>query len=83
MNDAVQFSECNAQLKEALEKNPELKNQFDAEQLTQIEKCKTPDGYTWHHDAEIGKLQLVDQKTHKETVHTGGRKIWGDGDEAR
>lgn len=82
-SDATQFGECNAQLKETLDKNPELKNQFDAEQLAQIEKGKTPDGYTWHHDAETGKLQLVDEQIHSDTRHTGGRAIWGGGQEAR
>lgn len=46
-------------------------------------KGDTPDGYTWHHDAEAGKMQLVDTETHQKTGHTGGRSIWGGGTESR
>ena len=48
-----------------------------------IEDGETPDGYTWHHDAEAGKMQLVDFETHQKTGHTGGRYIWGGGTENR
>ena len=81
--DAVQFSECNAQLKETLAKNPELKKQFTTEQLEDIALGDTPSGFTWHHDAETGKMQLVDTNIHNSTNHTGGRNIWGGGSGAR
>ena len=54
--DREQFKECNSQLKEDVAKNKELKEQFDEEQLEQINDGETPDGYTWHHDAEAGKM---------------------------
>ncbi len=82
-SDSKQFEECNKQLKEAIENNQDLREQFDAEQLEQIENGDTPDGYTWHHDAEAGKMQLVDTETHQKTGHTGGRVIWGGGNENR
>lgn len=82
-SDQKQFQICNNQLKEAVEKNPELRAQFDEEQLDQIENGDTPDGYTWHHDAEVGKMQLVDTELHQKTGHTGGRAIWGGGTEYR
>jgi len=81
--DRIQFKECNAQLKEEIGKNQELRNKFDDEQLEQIEDCDTPDGYTWHHDADVGKMQLVDTETHQKTGHTGGRAIWGGGTDNR
>lgn len=81
--DREQFKECNAQLKEAVEKDPELREKFDEEQLEQIENGDTPDGYTWHHDVDVGKMQLVDTETHQKTGHTGGRSIWGGGSENR
>ena len=81
--DAEQFSECNKQLKDAVQKDPELKARFTNEQLEQIMNDDTPDGYTWHHDAEKGKVQLVDSKIHAETGHTGGKVIWGGGNENR
>lgn len=81
--DREQFKECNAQLKEAVENDPELREKFDEEQLEQIENGDTPDGYTWHHDVDVGKMQLVDTETHQKTAHTGGRAIWGGGSDNR
>ena len=81
--DNKQFEECNKQLKEAVQNDPELRKKFTPEQLEQIENGDTPDGYTWHHDATPGKIQLVDTETHTATGHTGGRNVWGGGTEAR
>ena len=81
--DLEQFKECNANLKEAIHNDESLKEKFTDEQLEQIENGDTPDGYTWHHDAEVGKMQLVDTETHQKTGHTGGRAIWGGGSDAR
>lgn len=81
--DREQFSECNKQLKDGLAKDPELRNKFTDDQLEQIENGDTPDGYTWHHDADVGKMQLVDTETHQKTGHTGGRSIWGGGTDNR
>lgn len=81
--DREQFKECNKQLKEAVDKDPELRAKFTDEQLEQIANGDTPDGYTWHHDAETGKMQLVDSETHAKTGHTGGQNFWGGGSENR
>ena len=82
-SDKEQITECNKQLKDAVENDPDLKEQFTDEQLEQIMDGETPDGYTWHHDAEKGKMQLVDSETHARTGHTGGRVIWGGGQSNR
>jgi hypothetical protein len=82
-SDAKQFAECNKQLKEAIEKDPELAKKFTPEQLEQIKNGDTPDGYTWHHTEEAGKIQLVDSEIHEKTHHTGGRAIWGGGEKCR
>lgn len=81
--DREQFKECNSQLKEDIFNNKDLRDQFDDEQIEQIENGDTPDGYTWHHDADVGKMQLVDTEKHQKTGHTGGRTIWGGGNENR
>jgi hypothetical protein len=81
--DAKQFKECNRQLKEAVEKDPEFAKKFTPEQLEQIKNGDTPDGYVWHHNEETGKMQLVDAETHAKTAHTGGKAIWGGGQEKR
>lgn len=82
-SDKEQFAECNKQLKEAVEKDPELAKKFTPEQLEQIKNGDTPDGYTWHHNEEKGKMQLVDSDIHAKTGHTGGKTIWGGGNENR
>lgn len=82
-SDEEQFKECNKQLKEAVEKAPELAKKFTPEQLEQIKNGDTPDGYTWHHNEERGKMQLVDSDVHAKTGHTGGKTIWGGGNENR
>lgn len=78
-----QFKECNEQLKNAIEKGETLKNKFTPEQIEDIMNGDTPEGYTWHHDAEVGKMQLVETKLHDRTqggvAHTGGKSLWGGG----
>lgn len=73
--------ECNAALKAAIEKNPELKSKFTEEQLKDIEEGRTPTGYVWHHNEEPGKMQLVKREDHDRTLggaaHTGGNSLWG------
>lgn len=85
--DRVQFRECNRQLAQVIEKSPELSKLFSEEQHEQIKDGiydgTAPDGYVWHHDAEAGKLQLVDFETHSHTGHTGGRSLWGGGSNSR
>ncbi len=85
--DRVQFRECNRQLLKEIESNPGLKEKFSEEQLEQIRDGvydgTAPDGFVWHHDAEVGKLQLVDFETHSHTGHTGGRSLWGGGSDNR
>jgi len=82
-SDKDQFSESNGQLKKAVEKDPDLAKKFTPEQLEQIKNGDTPDGYTWHHNEETGKMQLVNSETHAKTGHTGGKSIWGGGTENR
>jgi hypothetical protein len=81
--DKEQFCECNKQLYEAIQENPELAKKFTPEQIEQIKDGITnggaPDGYTWHHDAQVGKMQLVDSDIHAASGHTGGNAFWGGG----
>jgi hypothetical protein len=37
---------------------------------------ETPKGYTWHHHQDYGRMQLVPEKVHLETGHTGGFSLW-------
>lgn len=81
--DKEQFDYCNQKLKDAIQKNPKLRQQFTERQIAQIEGGHTPSGYLWHHNEERGKMQLVDAREHQGTSHTGGRAIWGGGKDAR
>ena len=80
-SNSKQFSECNKKLKEAIENDPELKAQFTDEQLEDIANGDTPRGYTWHHNEEPGKMQLVKTEDHDQCIggapHTGGNSLWG------
>lgn len=82
-SDKVQFAECNRQLKDAIGGDPDVAKKFSTEQLEQVRNGDTPDGYTWHHNEECGKMQLVKSDAHAQTGHTGGRSIWGGGSEFR
>jgi len=78
-----QFQECNQQLKDAINKDVELRKKFTEEQTEDIMDGKNPEEYTWHHDVDTGKMQLVETKIHDKTqggaAHIGGKSIWGGG----
>ena len=80
-SNTKQFSEANKALKTEIENNPELEKQFTKEQLEDIKNGDTPRGYTWHHNEEPGKMQLVKTSDHDRTIggaaHTGGNSLWG------
>ena len=60
-----------------------MAKQFSKEQLEQIKNGDTPDEYFWHHDATPEKIQLVDFEIHANIGHTGGRTVWGGGNDYR
>lgn len=72
-----------AHLNEAISKDPILKSKFNDAQLEQIANGENPDGFTWHHNEGVGKMQLVDFGAHGKSSHTGGRAMWGGGQDAR
>ena len=80
-SNSKQFKECNSQLKDRVENDPEFRERFTDEQIEDIMNGDTPEGYTWHHDAEKGKMQLVETSKHDRTqggaAHTGGKALWG------
>lgn len=82
-SDANHFLYANQSLSDAIAQDPSLGHQFTAQHLNQINMGITPDGYTWHHHEQAGKLQLVDEEIHAQSGHSGGRAIWGGGEEAR
>lgn len=82
-SDSMQFEAANSVLAQRIEENQDLRSQFSPMQLGQITQGETPDGYVWHHHETPGRLELVDESTHANTGHTGGRFIWGGGSEYR
>ena len=82
-NDYQHFKYCNEQLSQAYENGSLNIEQFTDRQLEQIRNGDKPEGYTWHHHEEPGRMQLVDSEIHAKTPHTGGRSLWGGGGEAR
>lgn len=82
-NDNAHFFYANHSLAEYINQNPEFASHFSNSQIEQIYSNQTPDGYTWHHSEEPGKLELVNSEIHEKTAHTGGREIWGGGMENR
>lgn len=57
----------------------QLEQVFDAGQIEDILNGIIPEGYIWHHNETEGLMQLVDEKIHAATAHTGGMVIWGIG----
>ena len=39
----------------------------------------SPDGKTWHHHKDKGRMQLLDREIHATFKHKGGKSIWGTG----
>ena len=83
--DDVHFEVANDTLYQAIIENPDLANElgFSQAEVQGLANGQTPEGYTWHHNEEPGLLQLVDEESHAQTAHTGGRAIWGGGSENR
>lgn len=81
--DSKQFEYANKELAAQIEKNPAMAEKFTPRQLEYIKNGRTPEGYTWHHHEDSGKLQLVETSVHQQTSHKGGRSIWGGGKEYR
>jgi len=84
-SDVVHFNIANDTLHQAIQTNPSLAQELGLSQseISALANGQTPEGYTWHHHEEPGVLQLVDEETHAQTAHTGGRTIWGGGSEYR
>jgi len=83
-SDNEQFKYCTEKLKQRIERDPGFAKEFTPRQLEQI-KSGSPviSGLTWHHNEIPGKMQLVNTEEHAKTGHTGGRSIWGGGQDCR
>ena len=69
---------CNEELCRDVTENPEAyRDVFTDRQMEQIRSHETPEGYTWHHHQEVGRMQLVDSRIHEANRHDGGFVLWG------
>lgn len=84
-SDNVHFGVANDTLYNAISNDPNISSELGLSQfdVQALENGQTPEGFTWHHNEEPGILQLVDDETHAQTAHTGGRAIWGGGSQYR
>lgn len=84
-SDLTHIQAANLRLYGQLMDNPLLAGQIglDPGQVAALEYPVAPEGYTWHHHEDPGRLQLVDQELHAQSAHIGGRVIWGGGAEYR
>ena len=84
-SDAVHFDMANDTLYQAIQEDPSVAHEIGLShsEVQALANGQTPEGYTWHHHEEPGVIQLVDEETHAQTAHTGGRAIWGGGSEYR
>lgn len=83
--DYVHFNYANQELYSDIQEDPEIAVELGLthQDIQGLANGDTPAGYTWHHNEEPGVLQLVDQETHEQTGHDGGRQLWGGGTENR
>jgi len=72
------FRLSNRKLKQKMENNDKLIQEFTERQILQIKLGKTPEGYTWHHDGNPppGRMQLVKTDIHDKIRHDGGYSLW-------
>lgn len=84
-SDDVHFELANNTLYQAIQEDPSLVRELGLSNadVQVLANGETPEGFTWHHNEEPGKLQLVNEEIHEQTGHTGGRSIWGGGSEYR
>jgi hypothetical protein len=84
-SDDVHFAIANDTLYQSIQGNPALAVDLGLapHDIEALSLNITPGGYVWHHAEDPGVLQLVEEETHENTGHTGGRSLWGGGSEYR
>lgn len=82
-SDVVQFRALNRKVYQRAQSDPNLKEQFTDEELEKLKNGENINRFTWHHHQQPGKMQLVLRDVHGQVRHTGGREIWGGGEERR
>jgi hypothetical protein len=81
-SDTVQFRAAFEDFKLSLMRDRNWTRHFTPSQVQAIHQSIQTNnpriqGFVWHHDTDHGLLQLVDEKSHRETAHYGGRFTTG------
>ncbi len=84
-SDSTHFQIANETLYLAIQDSPQVATELGLSPIDveALGNGITPEDYVWHHHEQPGVLQLVNEETHQNTGHTGGREIWGGGSEYR
>ncbi|USO01891.1 MAG: HNH endonuclease [Alphaproteobacteria bacterium] len=76
-NRIPHMREATLKLKQSIERGEVSSSIFNADQLRAIEaRAPKIPGYTWHHNQELGRMQLLKKEPHDLTGHAGGMVTW-------
>ncbi|HYO55623.1 HNH endonuclease [Archangium sp.] len=82
-NRIAHFKAANQKLFEAIQEDAGLARTLglSEETISRLPSLsKAPEGYSWHHHQDVGRMQLVQGDAHRLSIpHTGGMAIWGGG----
>lgn len=85
MTKSAQFRYANERIGTLLRDHPGLADEMGLTPaqanhfMRQPPYSDPPDGLTWHHHQDTGRMQLVEYGEHAAHRHTGGMSIWGGG----
>jgi hypothetical protein len=79
----MHFKAANKNLFNAIKSEPGLARTLklsEADVARLSTSSRAPNGYTWHHHQDVGRMQLVTNEANALSLpHTGGMAIWGGG----
>ena len=77
------YRAANRKLHQAIKEDPELARtlKMSPKNVEKLLSSKDPpNGHSWHHHQDVGRMQLVEDGAHQLSIpHTGGMAIWGGG----
>ena len=73
----LHFKEATKKLSSLIDEGFVDVNVFSKEQLQAIKNFNSEiPGLTWHHHEDLGRMQLVPRKIHRQVGHIGGFNLW-------
>ncbi len=77
MTDYQQFKACKEHFQEHMYDDPSKLEGITIGDMEALDYKNAPEGFTWHHEADFGKLSLVARELHEKYRHTGTRALCG------